>query len=312
MRLLAKFSLIFAVVFGVGLAAAAALFHRSLQRSAREQVLYHAQIMMETALAMRNYTSEQIGPVIKEMSQGSDGKSDDVFAELCARRAPARRAFRPQSVPAFGATEVFNYLRKKYPDYSYKEAALNSTNPRNRVVDWEEDVIKAFRGRPELTLLDGERDTPLGTSLFLARPMRASKTCLECHTTPAQAPREMVELYGPANGFGWKENEVVAAQIVSVPVSLPVEMANRSFRQLLVSLVAVGVLTLLALDLVLFFTVVRPVSRFAARADEISKGKMDVPELPVHGRDEISVLAASFNRMHRSLAAALKLLQDQG
>ena len=58
-------------------------------------------------------------------------------------------------------------------------------------------------------------------------------------------------------------------------------------------------MTLLVLDLVLYFTVVRPVSRFARRADEISKGQMDVPELPVQGHDEISILAASFNRMHR-------------
>jgi protein-histidine pros-kinase len=35
---------------------------------------------------------------------------------------------------------------------------------------------------------------------------------------------------------------------------------------------------------------------------------MDIPELPVQGRDEISILAAAFNRMHRSLAAAMKML----
>jgi HAMP domain-containing protein len=311
MRLLAKFSLIFAIVFGFGLAAAAWLFHASLQQSAREQVLYHAQIMMETALAMRNYTTDQIRPVVNALSQPYKQTSDDVFSKLCARDMAAKHVFRPQTVPAFAATEIFNYLRKKYPDYFYKEASLNPTNPRNRVVDWEEDIIKVFRNRPELMLLDGERDTPMGRSLFLARPMRASKSCLECHSTPGEAPQDMVQLYGPANGFGWKENEIIAAQIVSVPVSLPVEMANRSFRRLLVSLVGVGIVTLLVLDLLLYVTVVRPVSRFAARADEISKGNMDVPELPVRGNDEVSVLAASFNRMHRSLAAAMKMLERQ-
>jgi nitrogen fixation/metabolism regulation signal transduction histidine kinase len=94
-------------------------------------------------------------------------------------------------------------------------------------------------------------------------------------------------------------------------VALPVAMANRSFRRLLFSLIAVGFVTLVVLDLLLYATVVRPVSRFAARADEISKGNMDVPELPVQGRDEVSVLAASFNRMHRSLAAAMKILERQ-
>jgi HAMP domain-containing protein len=310
MRLLAKFSLIFAAVFGVGLAAAAYLFHGSLRKSAREQVLYHAQIMMETALAMRNYTTEQIRPVIRELTTGGAAKSDDPFAELCARRT-TRGPFRPQAVPAFAATEVFAYLRKNYPEYSYKEAALNPTNPRNRVVDWEEDILKVFRNRPEVTLLDGERMTPLGRSLFLARPMRASKSCLECHASPSDAPKNMVALYGAANGFGWKENEIVAAQIVSVPVALPVQMANRAFRDILVSLAAVGVITLVVLDLLLYFAVVRPVSRFAARADEISKGQLDVAELPVRGHDEISILAASFNRMHRSLAAAMKMLDPE-
>lgn len=312
MRLLAKFSLIFAIVFGLGLGAAAALFHRSLQRSAREQVLHHAQVMMETALAMRHYTTEQVGPVLKELTRGPPGsKEDDVFGELCARRLATTRVFRPQSVPAFAATEVFSYLRRSYPEYSYKEASLNPTNPRNRVVDWEEDLINVFRTRPELTWLDGERATPLGRSLYVARPMRAARSCLECHDTPAAAPRDMVELYGPANGFGWKENDVIAAQIISVPVSLPVEMARRSFREILVSLGVVGLVTLAVLDLVLYLAVVRPVGRFARRADEISMGQLDVPELPVRGKDEISLLAAAFNRMHRSLAAAMKLLEKQ-
>jgi len=311
MRLLAKFSVIFAVVFGLGLAAAAYLFHASLQRSAREQVLYQAQIMMETAVAMRNYTTEQIRPVMMEMLQPYRADADDAISKICSREAASRRIFRPQIVPAFAATEIFSYLRKKYPDYFYKEASLNPTNPRNRVVDWEEDILNAFRNRPDLMLLDGERMTPLGKSLFLARPMRATKSCMECHATPAEAPQDMVKLYGPANGFGWKENEIIAAQIISVPVSLPVEMANRSFRRLLLALVGVGVLTLLMLDLLLYFTVVGPVSRFAKRADEISKGQMDVPELPVQGHDEISILAASFNRMHRSLAAAMKMLEQE-
>jgi protein-histidine pros-kinase len=312
MRLLAKFSVIFALVFGLGLSTAAALFHRSLQRGAREQVLHHAQVMMETALAMRHYTTEQVAPVLRELRGGAAGsKEDDVFGELCARRTAATRVFRPQSVPAFAATEVFNYLRKSYPEYSYKEASLNPTNPRNRVVDWEEDLINTFRSRPETTWLDGERATPLGTTLYIARPMRASRSCLECHTTPAAAPKEMVDLYGPANGFGWKENEVIAAQIISVPVSLPVEMARRSFREVLVSLLVVGLVTLAVLDVVLYLTVVRPVARFARRADEISMGQLDVPELPVRGRDEVSLLAAAFNRMHRSLAAAMKMLEQK-
>jgi protein-histidine pros-kinase len=289
MKLLAKFSLIFVVVFGLGLAAAGYLAYSMLQSNARMQVEDRAKIMMETALAMRRYTTTQIKPAL-------------------AKNVAADKVFHPETVPAFAATEMFNYLREKYPDYFYKEAALNPTNPRDRAADWEADIINNFRNDSKRDLFSGERMTPSGKSLYLARPLRAAASCLECHSTPAAAPVEMISLYGSANGFGWKENEVIAAQIVSVPAALPVEMANREFQQLMTSLIAVGAVTLLGLNLVLVLTVIRPVSRLASSADQISKGQMDVPELPARGKDEISVLAAAFNRMHRSLVAAMKML----
>jgi len=292
MKLLTKFSLIFVVVFGLGLAAAGYLSYSMLQTNARRQVEDRAKIMMETALAMRRYTTTQVKPAL-------------------AKTVSPEKVFHPETVPAFAATEMFNYLREKYPDYFYKEAALNPTNPRDRAEDWEADIINNFRNQPKLELFNGERMTPSGKSLYLARPLRAAASCLECHSTPAAAPPEMLSIYGSANGFGWKENDVIAAQIVSVPAALPVEMANREFRQLMTSLVAVGAVTLLVLNLVLVLTVIRPVSRLASRADEISKGQMDVPELPAKGKDEISVLAAAFNRMHRSLAAAMKMLDKE-
>jgi HAMP domain-containing protein len=314
MRLLAKFSLIFVMVFGLGLGASAYLFYGLLQRNAREQVLRNAQLMMDTALAQRHYTLTQVKPAITDsVEQRAKGdREDDIFRELCAKRGFAvRRVFRPQIVPAYSAIELFLELRKTYPDYLYKEATLNPTNQRNRAVDWEEDLIKVFRNRPELAVFDGERDTPFGRAIYLAKPMRVEKACLECHSTPSVAPKEMVQVYGASNGFAWKEGEILTAQIVSVPISVPVEMANTAFRRLLVSLGMVGILTLVVLDTLLYVTVIRPVSGFATRADEISKGQLDVPELPVHGRDEISVLAAAFNRMHRSVTAAMHMLEHE-
>jgi HAMP domain-containing protein len=317
MRLLAKFSLIFVAVFGVGLGAAAFFLRGMLQRSARDQVLYQAELMMETALAMRSYTAEQVAPALVEESKArtQDPSADEVFRDLCTRKGfgTGKRVFRPQRVPAYAATEMFGYLRKRYPEYAYKEAALNPTAPRDRAVDWEEDLLKDFRANPEKKPVAGERDTPLGRSLYLARPMRidASKGCLLCHSTPSAAPPEFVQLYGPANGFGWNDGEVVAAQIVSVPSSLPGQMADRAFRWTLGMLLVVGLVTLVILDTVLYLTVIRPVATFAGRADEISKGQLDVPELPVKGKDEISMLAAAFNRMHRSMSTAMKMLEKE-
>jgi protein-histidine pros-kinase len=291
MKLLAKFNLILGLVLGAGLVIAAAVSHYFLQNDAREEVVRQARLMMEAMRSARDYTSKQVKPLLVTQQEH-------------------QRSFLPQTVPAFAATENFQYLRASYPDYTYKEAALNPTNLRDRAGDWEADIINSFRnqtsGKKEVV---GERDTPTGRSLYLARAIQADPPCLECHSTPRAAPPAMIRPYGSNNGFGWRANEIVGAQIVSVPMAVPVQMANRAFQSLVVDLAIVFLATLILLDVVLLFTVVRPLRRLSAMADQISVGQMDMPELPVKGKDEIAVLADSFNRMRRSLERALKMLE---
>jgi HAMP domain-containing protein len=286
MKLQAKFSLIFLLVFGVQLGVAGYVCDGFLQRNARDQVIRQARLMMESSLAARTYTDQQIKPLVP--------RNDAVF--------------HPQIVPGYAATEHFNYFRNAYPEYSYKEATLNPTNPRDRAVDWEADIVSFFRNNPDRKDFSGERDSPIGRSLYLARPIKAVASCLLCHSTPDVAPANLVKVYGSTNGFGWKENEIIGAQIVSVPMALPIRMANAAYRQLMTSLVVIAIVTLLVLNLTLHFAVIRPVRRFSMMADEISKGNMDLPDLPASGNDEISTLEGAFNRMHRSLAKAMKML----
>ena len=121
--------------------------------------------------------------------------------------------FIAQTIPFFGATEVFNYLRKTFPAYTYKEATLNPTNPRDRAADWEADVIQGFRNHSDETQMMGQRDTPEGESLWLAPPIKVEASCLECHSSPSTAPAALVKVYGRDNGFNWKTGDIVGAQI---------------------------------------------------------------------------------------------------
>jgi len=290
MRLLIKFNLVLILVFGTGIGIAGYISRDFLERSAREEVLQQARLMMGAAGGMRTYTSDQIGPLLQ------------------AHQARIK-TFLPQTVPAFSATEVFNYLRSSYPDYTYKEATLNPTNLRDRAVDWEADVIESFRthGAKEFS---GEREIPGGRSLFLARPIVADGPCLECHSTPSAAPAAMIKIYGTNNGFDWKLGDTVGAQIVSVPMSVPLTIADQAFRTLMIYLGGVALATLILLDLAMVLIVIRPVSRLVAAADEISNGNFNVPEIPVKGSDEISQLARSFNRMYVSMVKAIRLLES--
>jgi HAMP domain-containing protein len=240
---------------------------------------------------MRSYTAEQLDPLLEGTEQRS-------------------RRFIPQTIPFYSATEVFNYLRKTYPAYTYKEAALNPTNLRDRAVDWEADIIQSFSNHPSKNQVIGTRSTPEGESLYLAHPIKVDASCLTCHGEPGKAPKALLTVYGTENGFSWNVGDVIGAQIVSVPMALPLSVASREFKALMISLGSVFLATLLLLDLALIVVVIRPVSRLSAAADEISKGNLNVPELKASGSDEIAQLARSFNRMYVSLAKAIKMLEE--
>lgn len=291
MRLLLKLNVVLILAFGAGIAVSGYLARNFLLQSAREQVLQQARLMMGSASAMRTYTSKQVGPLLQ------------------AHQAQIN-TFLAQTVPAFAATEAFNYLRGDYPDYTYKEATLNPTNLRDRAVDWEADVIQTFRNHAEQKELSGERDTPGGKSLFLAKPIVAIGPCLECHSIPRAAPAAMTRIYGKNNGFDWKMGDTVAAQIINVPMSVPLGIADRAFRTLMFSLGGIALGTMFLIDLAIIVMVIRPVARLSSAADEISNGNLNVPELPVNGSDEIAQLAQSFNRMYLSLVKAIHLLES--
>ncbi len=288
MGLRLKFNIVLALVFAAGMAVSAFVSHELLQANAKQEVIRNAGLMMEAALSIRGYTVQQVKPHLEDK---------------------LKVTFLPQSVPAYSATEIFNALRKKYPDFSYKEATLNPTNPRDRAVEWEADVVNAFRNTASLGELTGERDTPTGRMLYFARPIQIKDpACLACHTTPAAAPAPMVALYGENNGFGWKHMEIIGAQIVSVPMALPVKNANNAFVTFMGSLAAIFAVAFVVLNIMLSVMIIRPIARMSESADRISTGDFDVPEFAGR-KDEIGVLGTSFNRMRRSLQKALKLIE---
>jgi protein-histidine pros-kinase len=288
MKLLVKFNLIFVVVVALGIAISGWIARDLLQTNAREEVLNNARLLMESAQAVRGYTSTQITPLLN---------------------AHMQIEFLPQAVPSYSATEVQNTLHTKYPAYAYKEATLNPTNPRDRASGWEVDIVGQFRNSAELTEFVGQRDTPAGASLFVSRPLRITNAaCLVCHSSVDAAPKTMVDKYGPANGFGWTLNEVIGAQIVSVPMAVPLARADRSFNLFITSLVGVFAAVGVVLNLMIWAVVVRPVTRLSSLADKVSQGDLDAPEFATGSRDEIGVLAQSFARMRASVVQAMKML----
>jgi protein-histidine pros-kinase len=288
MGIRAKFNLAMLIVFALGFASASILVKQVLVENAKTEVSERASIMMAAAKSIRSYTVEEVRPLLDRI------ETDE---------------FLPQTVPAFAATENMNRLQKSYPEYSYKEAVLNPTNPIHKAADWEADVIQYFRNHDDVKEYSGVRSTATGQYLFLSRPFKiTNKDCLVCHSEPGNAPASMIAKYGSHGGFGWEHNEIVGAQIVNVPMAIPLSRADRTFKTFMIILGGVLVAISLILNLLLHLIIIKPINTIARNAEEISKGDMSIPEFEVRGKDELSSLGHSFNLMYRSLASAVKLL----
>jgi protein-histidine pros-kinase len=299
MTIRTTFTLILSAAFVVAMTAMALISYSILSSNAKQEIRERSRLMMDAAMAMRSYTINNIKPLVSPTSGD---------------------AFHPETVPAFAAMRAFELLRKDhgdkkdgdhadYANYTYREAALNPTNQSDRAVDWEHDIISHFRNFPEEKEITGERATPSGDVTYIARPIQIKvASCLDCHSEPDRAPAALRSQYGTSNGFGWKMDEVIGAQIVAVPTSESIKRARDTFGIFMASMAAAAILVVVILNFALRMMVVTPIVRLSALCDQVSTGDFSAADPQTSGDDEISSLGRSFVRMKISLQKALRML----
>lgn len=283
------------LIFSVSILVAIVLMNQLFVIQARQLIDQRSSFLMDAMLAVREYTSKDVNPIIAPLNKGSG-------------------EFRPEAVPSYSAQSVFAHLKSNpdYHDYSYREAALNPTNLRDKADGFETGIIEQFRRNPSLNTLAGERPTALEAMHFVARPIRVSKeSCLVCHSTPNLAPASQLLSYGDSNGFGWKLNEIVGAQIVTVPQQAMFQAKDRSLLSAALlfagAFLAVGVIT----NTVLNQLILRPMREISRKAEEASVTPATVSFDERNRQDEIGLLARSFERMKQSLAISMHMLKDR-
>ncbi len=289
MKLNAKFNAVILAIFTVGLLVTGYLSYAILNANAHKDAVERATLVMEAATAMQAYAQAEVTPLLVP-------HMDEKFL--------------PQSVAAYAAIQALNRLGDSDSNYIYKAAVLNPTNSRDKAFEWEADVVEEFRAKPDVRRIVGVRPTMRGDSLYLAQPITITdNACLACHGDPANAPKTLLTKYGPANGFGWKLNETIGAQIVSVPLTGALEEARLAFVVFMGLLLVMFATFIIVLNTMLKSVVIRPVTTMSEIADQVSKGDLDVPAFDVSGKDEMATLAGSFNRMRRSVEKAMRMLE---
>ncbi|MCB0165336.1 MAG: DUF3365 domain-containing protein [Anaerolineae bacterium] len=297
-----KFTLLLSLVFLGGVIISGFVLWQILQNRAQGEITDKGLLLIQTMNSVRDYTSIHINPLLAD-----DLKEQPTFIA--------------ETVPAFSAREVFEQFRqdKDYQDFLYKEATLNPTNPLNKADNFETDLLERMRRDPNKKEESGYRTLSGQPVYFIARPLAVSSpSCLACHDTPENAPKNLVATYGPAGGFGWKLNDVVTAQMIYVPAQEVFNTALRSF--LMVTGIFVGMLAvvLLLLNFLLRRYVIQPVSVMGGLAQKISADEMVTADLEseeltmIAGQsDELGQLARVFKRMAGEVYSRTQALKQQ-
>jgi len=288
MNLSIKINIILAFLFLAALAIGGVYTYHLTQKNALKQVTNQAELLMENALAVRKYTIKEIRPLLNSLG---DGK------------------FHPQVIPAYAATQTAFLVRARRDGYTYKEAVLNPTNPRDLATDYETALINRFKNDGSLKKLTGVVETNSKKSFYIASPIKiTNESCLECHSTPEVAPPEMLDIYGSENGFGWELNTVLGIQKVSVPYELASGISERTFNNFIMSLCILFLVLFITVNLMIRFMILNPVKAMTTVMDELSKGHIGKNEIEVRGKDELSDLAKAHNRMRQTF---IKLFSTQ-
>ncbi|MEG4812245.1 DUF3365 domain-containing protein [Microcoleus sp. F8-D3] len=275
LKLGSQFTFLLALVFLAGILLSGLTLWNTLRHAAEEEITTRASILMETIDSARNYTNHHINP-------------------LLANRLDTKSTFLPEAIPAFAAREIFERFRD-LPDYHgffYKEAAPNPSNIRDRADRFETALVEQFRRQPDLSELSGYRKTAGSTLFYIARPLAVKEpSCLQCHGKPADAPKGQIAIYGDRIGFGWKLDEVVAAQTVYVPADEVFAHSRRNMAQMMSIFTAVFAVAVLSINWLLKQRVIQPLKQLNRIADRVSTGPITAEQVGAFNAPEIAKVA---------------------
>lgn len=119
---------------------------------------------------------------------------------------------------SYVSREIMNRLHDHFPEFTYKRAALNPRNPSNLADDFESKRIQWFHDNPFQREWSGNIKKNGHAYFVHMTPVYVEKDCLSCHGSPADAPEEILSIYGDQASFSYNLGEVVAAETLYLPI----------------------------------------------------------------------------------------------
>lgn len=215
--------------------------------------------------------------------------------------------FYPEIMSGFSITRgVWEVFKKTFPSYEYKPATLDPLFPPDMADADEKKLIAAFEADKSMKNTEGLMEKSGKQYYYFAKPVVVGGKCLRCHSTPEEAPKDIVEIYGSENGYNWPKGKVIATAVVYIPMDEAMAAAKKSATYLF-ALGTAGIVLLMGV--IWFFLssgVVAPLAKLQAKTTQISLGKELDEDIGVNSKDEIGDLAKAIDRLRISTAKLLE------
>lgn len=188
--------------------------------------------------------------------------------------------------------------------YRFNNVSDRPRNPANNADAFELAAMGYFRANPKAT----DRTEPIVESngtrwLHYTAPIWIEGYCLQCHGAESAAPASIRQAY-PAASYDYKVGDLRGVMSIKLPMERYDAVVAQRFRSSLIRDGLTLLLTFLALGYFMERFVLRRIESLRATTRRVAEGDLGA-RVPVRGSDELTELAADFNRMAEAVEARI-------
>lgn len=207
--------------------------------------------------------------------------------------------------PALATREFSEVVAQSPSPAKFRMTSHNVMNPQNAPNAFETEALAKIRAG---NLQEYYEATP--NEYRYASAVYHKASCIRCHGDPANAPDDVLNIYGAERGFGFREGDVAGV----ISVTLPKKTLFASTLSMF-SLIEVGIIFLSILPILWFVrrSIIVPVKELTNAAESISRGQesdVDISRVPPDSQNEIHQLMVATSRMRSSFNIATRKMNE--
>jgi len=260
----------------------------------KEQALVEAQekarIILDRNLATHAYFADHLKPSVFKITNTflPDGYFDPAWMSS-----------------TYAIHKIENYFNALTDgNYYYKECAINARNPSNEADEFERGIFEKIQTAPEKIQWDGIRQFKDGKYFVLIRRSETiTESCLMCHSSPKNAPEDLVRMYGPSRSFGRTQGELVSVASIRIPMEDAYQHADHVTREILFGFLVMVTVLFAGIHFFNRHFFMKPLTYFKKRSEAVAGKEKYHPELDHETglRGEWHILKTAFDDMTASI-----------